>query len=239
MFILRTAFIKLRIKEPSVRNGRLAEMMHKYAGKVLSLFNVTVSVSGNTERFNDPAPCLMLSNHLSYTDIIVIAAMRPTLFLTHTGIQKEPLIGWLAEGGGSLFVDRSSKAKLQSEMGRLAGFMQEGNTMTLFPEGTTFSGDAVMPFHSAFIEAAVVAKVDVLPLYIEYESFNGEKLSRENRDNIFIYGDKPFLPHIWNLYRKIRRMEITLHVFASIEGGNRKEISEKARQSMISVHKPL
>jgi 1-acyl-sn-glycerol-3-phosphate acyltransferase len=230
-FLLRTSIVSLINKD---NIGALAELTHIYSAKILRAFNVSVSVTGSGELAN-AEPCLILSNHLSYLDILMLSSVRPSLFLSHTGIEKEPLIGRLATNGGTLFVNRSSKSKLESEMHRFAGMLKAGNTVTLFPEGTTGDGTGIMPFHSAFIGAAIIAEKPVLPICIQYESFNGEPITPQNKANVFIYGKASFLGHIKNIFLKEEEMSVNIHVYERIFpcDMSRKEISNRAREQIM------
>ncbi len=232
MFLMKTSFVRQFNKNDTARNRALAVLTHRYTGKVMKVFRINVAVTGMGE-LSDDAPCLIVSNHLSYLDILVLSSVKPTLFLSHKGIEREPVIGAIAANGGTLFVDKSTKTKLIAEMGRLANMLKEGITMTLFPEGGTGNGEAVASFHSAFIEAAMLAGVPVLPICLQYRRINNEPVTKENKS--FVVLDKmPFMPHIWALFRKLNTLDVTITVFdrISTRGGDRKEVSDMARSKI-------
>jgi 1-acyl-sn-glycerol-3-phosphate acyltransferase len=163
------------------------------------------------------------------------------MFLSHTGIEREPFVGWLASAGGTYFVDRTSTANLTLETQKLGEFLQDGNTVTLYPEGTTGSGLEIMPFHSALINAAVTAGVDVLPICMQYEMYNGEAISLANKDNLVIHGEVPFMPHIQNVYKRTQCARIRITVGQRISGKthSRKAISNMARDWMVETYKGI
>jgi 1-acyl-sn-glycerol-3-phosphate acyltransferase len=111
--------------------------------------------------------------------------------------------------------------------------------MTLFPEGRIGEGSAVMPFHSSFIAAAVHSNVPVLPICIQYEKFNGEPVTAANKNLIIAYGDTPFLPHIANIFKNERSMDVSIHVFDRMptKEMSRKEISNAARELIMGKFK--
>jgi 1-acyl-sn-glycerol-3-phosphate acyltransferase len=171
----------------------------------------------------------------------MLTSVRPSLFLSHKGIEREPLIGRIATHGGTLFVNRASKSKLELEMKRFAAMLQDGNTVTLFPEGTTGDGSGIMPFHSSFIGAAILADKPVLPICIEYTALNGEAITPKNKSSVFIYGNASFLGHIKNIFLREESMRVNIHVFERIPIGNanRKEISSAAREMIMGTFKVI
>jgi 1-acyl-sn-glycerol-3-phosphate acyltransferase len=237
-FLTRTTLARLIYREPVRLHWALANITHIYCKKVLRTFNVTVHISG-TEELANPEPCLIVSNHLSYIDILVVSSLRPTLFLSHTGIEAEPFVGRLAANGGTLFVNKSSKSKLEQEMNRLADILKQGVTMTLFPEGGIGSGLEVMPFHSSFIAAAAKSSVPVLPICLQYEKYNGEPVTATNKDNIIPHGAVSLLPHIVNIFKSERSIDLSIHVFdrISTQELSRKEISNTARDLIAGKFK--
>ena len=240
LFLVKATVVRRFNKNKAAKHRALAELTHRHARKLIKLFRVNISLTGTNELSNN-TPCLIISNHLSYVDILILAAIRPTLFLSHKGIEREPVIGSITACGGTLFVDKSSKTKLAGEMEHLAGMLKEGNTMTLFPEGASGNGLAVMPFHSAFIEAAMRAEAPVIPICLQYLRINETPLTKENKDFIFIYDKTPFLPHIWKLLKKLNSLDVTVKVFDRIStaGGNRKEISGRAREEIVREFMPV
>ena len=233
-FFIRTNIVRLFKKDSTDRFRSLAALTRCYSRKVMKLFCVNISVIDAAELFNS-APCLIVSNHLSYLDVLILTSVKPTLFLSHKGIEREPIIGTLAACGGTVFVDKSAKANLMFEMMQLADILEGGNSLTLFPEGATGDGEMVRPFHSAFIEAAVRAGTSVLPVCLQYCRINGSPVTKENKNLIFIYGEMPFLPHIWALFKNLKTLDVTIKVFDRIPsiGRSRKEIAQCARDVIV------
>ena len=107
-----------------------------------------------------------MANHVSYVDILVIASRTPAVFITSVELKRTFPLGMLAWFGGSLFVERRSPAGLKQEISAIARTLQEGTSVVLFPEGTTFDGDHVRPFRSSLFTAAIRAAVPVQPVCI-------------------------------------------------------------------------
>jgi 1-acyl-sn-glycerol-3-phosphate acyltransferase len=239
-FLIRSSIVRWRCKNEISKNSALAAIVHHYTKKILKLFRVNVSVTGSSELSNN-APCLIVSNHLSYLDVLMLTSVKPTIFLSHKGIEREPVIGTIVSGGGTIFLDKSAKTKLSGEMRHLSDMLKDGNTMTIFPEGGTGDGEGVRTFHPALIEAAVRAGTPVLPVCLQYSRINGESVTKENKDLIFIYGDTPFLPHIWKIFKKLDNLDVTVKVFDKIPvyGANRKAIAIQAREKIAGEFIPV
>ncbi|GAA3976179.1 lysophospholipid acyltransferase family protein [Allohahella marinimesophila] len=157
-------------------------------------------------RYGEPttATCMMVSNHVSWIDIAVFAASTRVHFLSKIEVRSWPLIGWLAEVAGTLFIKRGGN-NAGSVIDDLRNFMQEGNSILMFPEGTTTQGLTVRRFHSKLFIAAIQAGVPVQPMTILYEC-DGTL----NYDAAFV-GDDDMLSH---LIRYLRRPGGRVHLMA-------------------------
>lgn len=229
-FVTVTAIIKLRLRGNHAEClWKLAEATHIYCGMTLRKFNFTVSTTGL--EYLKP-PYLAVCNHLSYLDIPVLATARPTQFVSHTGVRRSPLVGELAASAGTLFIDKSNPSSLTKDIAYLADMLRQGAGITIFPEGTTFDGSYVRPFHPALIQAAIDAEVPVVPIRIEYTTVNGTPLTKENKDLLYLYGSSPFLPHMFNVIRNVRSAAVKITVLPPIPTKvlSRKDLAAVAQQ---------
>jgi len=138
--------------------------------------NSIISTKGN----------LFVCNHISYIDIVVIAACFPTLFITSVEVQKKIFLGTLAKFGGSIFVERRKKSKVLIDIDKISEILKEGHNIVLFPEGTSSKGDFVLPFKGALFMAAINQNIDIIPICCQYESYN----------DVAYYGDHLFFKHL-------------------------------------------
>jgi 1-acyl-sn-glycerol-3-phosphate acyltransferase len=127
---------------------------------VLALLGVRRTTAG--ERPDGAA--LLLSNHLSWMDIVVLLADAEVTFVAKREVAAWPIIGPLAVALGVVFVDRARKRDLLRSLPELERVLGEGRQVVLFPEGTTSNGRQLFPFKSALVEAAVRAGVPVIPV---------------------------------------------------------------------------
>lgn len=182
---------------------------------LLHLLETTVSVKVQGEMPAAGKSCLILANHLSYIDVAAISAVLPAVFVTSYEIKDLPVEGLLARCAGSVFVDRRGTTTLRNDLRVLAGLLKQNFTVVLFPEATSSSGDGVLPFKSALLNAALETGSNIVPVCINYRSLDGNKITTLNRDNIFYYGDMKFLHHFLGLL-KLHAVDMELIFLESV-----------------------
>jgi len=145
-------------------------------------------------------PVLFVSNHVSYLDITVLAAVVTGSFIAKSEVADWPVYGVLAKLQRTVFVrrERNNAGRQADEIGeRLA----KGDRLILFPEGTSSDGNRVLPFKSALFEVANRdvngAPLTVQPVSIAYTRLNGMPMGRALRPFFAWYGDMSLAPHLW------------------------------------------
>ena len=139
---------------------------------------------------------LIVSNHVSYVDILVIASLRPAVFITSVELKRTFPLGMFARFGGSIFVERRNPAGLKREIRDIEQALRDGHSVVLFPEGTTFDGATVRPFKNSLFTAALRTETPVLPLCIRYLRANGKRLHAGNKDAVYYHGGTTFMEHV-------------------------------------------
>ena len=134
---------------------------------------------------------LVVSNHLSYLDVIVLAAAMPCFFVAKSEIVHWPLFGAAARAAGTIFLVRASRADAITVAAEIERRLGLPVPVLLFPEGTSTDGSRVLRFHSRLIEPAVAVHAPVTAVALRY-SANGVAHERE----LCWYGDRPFLSHL-------------------------------------------
>ena len=176
----------MRLRGPLTLERR-ARWLHGASASVLSSLGVRIRVEGTA-----PARGLVVSNHLSYLDIVLFSAAAPCFFVAKSEIENWPYFGKAARAGGTLFLERrslASVARVRSEMTRRLAL---AIPLLLFPEGTSTDGSSVARFHTGLFEPAVRASVPVTPAAVRYRLVAGGS----ERDLCW-FGDESFLPHLW------------------------------------------
>jgi len=109
-----------------------------------------------------------VSNHVSWLDILVINAVHPVRFVSKADVRAWPLIGWLVACAGTLFIERERKRDALRVVHQVAEALKEGQTVALFPEGTTSLGDGLLPFHANLLQAAIATATPLQPVALAF-----------------------------------------------------------------------
>jgi lyso-ornithine lipid O-acyltransferase len=139
-----------------------------------------------------PTRGLVVSNHLSYLDVVVLAAAMPCAFVAKSEIAGWPVFGKAARAGGTIFLVRTSRASANAAAAEIESRLALPIPVLLFPEGTSTDGSHVLRFHSRLIDPAVAAAAPVTPVALRYSADEGV----EERELCW-FGDSLFLPHLW------------------------------------------
>ncbi len=113
---------------------------------------------------------IVAANHLSYLDILVLGSLYPSLFLAKREIASWPLFGWIARGAGTVFVDRDQAKDVVRAGREMAVQLALGMPFTIFPEGRSSRGVAILPFQPSLLEPAARAGVPCWAASISYET---------------------------------------------------------------------
>jgi 1-acyl-sn-glycerol-3-phosphate acyltransferase len=113
---------------------------------------------------------LVASNHVSYLDILVLGSLYPSLFVAKREIASWPVFGWIARGAGTLFIDRDQAKDVVRAGREMSDRLQLGLPLTIFPEGRSSRGAAILPFQPSLLEAAARTGVPCWAASISYET---------------------------------------------------------------------
>lgn len=192
-------------------------------GRVARILKLEITHSGNVPQ----PPMLMVANHVSWLDIIVLGHLTPTRFLSKHEVREWPVIGWLAARAGTLFIRRGGGQA--SAISQTIGDCLAGDgLLTLFPEGTTTDGREVRPFFSRLFAASIDTGTPIVPTSIRYHQ-QGEL------DLIAPYiGEQSLGENMLGLLRRPRN-QVHVHFGAPIEhkGMDRKTLAGLARKAIV------
>ena len=141
-------------------------------------------------------PALLVSNHISWLDIATLHAARYCRFISKADIQKWPLIGTLASGVGTLFIQREARRDTLRVVHYMADSLRAGDVLAIFPEGTTSHGQGVLPFHGNLLQSAIEANAPIQPVGLQYMSDGGQISLAPS-----YVGDDPLPQSIWRTAR--------------------------------------
>ncbi len=164
--------IIILIRFPRLDQLARSQRVERWAKKLLAILAVRVEIKG------DPAAAhqngaLLVVNHVSWMDVYLLFSVLPTRFISKAEVRDWPLIGWLAESVGTLFLTREKKADAMRMNLMMADRLRAGDCLALFPEGTTSDGTGLLPFYPSLFQPAVDAQAPVWPVRIRYLTADG------------------------------------------------------------------
>lgn len=183
-------------------NSRLQRTVpHLFHRVVCAIIGIRIQEIG--QRSHDQ-PLLILSNHVSWLDIIVITAVAPVVFVAKQEVASWPVFGWLAKLQRTIFIERERRHKTGDVAREMGNRLSDGDTVVLFAEGTSSDGNRILPFRSALVGAVHHAlgdethhsSITVQPLSLAYVGIGGVPTGRALRDKLAWYGDTDLMPHM-------------------------------------------
>jgi 1-acyl-sn-glycerol-3-phosphate acyltransferase len=139
-----------------------------WSDKFLCLLGIELASHGAPR----PGATLVVSNHVSWLDILAINAVHPVRFVSKADVRHWPLIGWLVAAAGTLFIERERKRDAMRVVHQVADALKSGQTIAVFPEGTTSPGDRLLPFHGNLLQAAIATGTAVQPVALRFADEN-------------------------------------------------------------------
>ncbi len=132
---------------------------------MLRAFGIRLEVQGEPGAHG---PLLLVANHISWLDILVMHAARFCRFVSKADVHHWPVVGRMATGAGTLYIERASRRDAMRVVHRMASALGEGQVVAVFPEGTTGDGRTLLPFHANLLQAAVSVDAPVQPVALSF-----------------------------------------------------------------------
>ena len=168
----------------------------------LRIFGIKIKTFG---KVSINSPILLISNHASYLDIIILGSLFKTSFIAKKEISKWPLLGILAKLQNTIFIDRRISS-LKKQENQIIKHLNEKKNLVIFPEGTSSDGNRVLPFKSSLFnifEKNLNSKILVQTITIVYKKINGIPMNRIERKNITWHSNMDLIPNIFNVLKKL------------------------------------
>ncbi|PMS15882.1 1-acyl-sn-glycerol-3-phosphate acyltransferase [Trinickia dabaoshanensis] len=172
LHLLRGMWI-VAVRFPRMSAEAKLEINRAWSIKMLRLAGMRLVVHHDERRVDRGA--LVVGNHISWLDIYVVNAWRPTPFVSKAEVRKWPVVGWLAHRLGTIFIHREKRRDAHRTMHEIVERISSGGVVCVFPEGTTSDGVGLLPFHSNLFQAAVSAQCLVQPICLLYEDREGRQ----------------------------------------------------------------
>ena len=219
-FILAAYLIlQISVKIIFLFNSQLPSFIlkRKLALLTLKIFDVEMEINGE----QSSKGCFIAANHSSTLDIPLLLQVTYPIFITSVEVKESFLTGIITKLSDTIFVERRRKSSVIKDNRHIAGIIENGTSVCIFPEGTSSDGTEILKFKSSLFQSVAYSGIKVQPVCIKYDYSPQFK----NHEKVGYYGDMTFLRHICNLCLsgKIKvRMDFCEKV--STEGKNRKEI---------------
>jgi 1-acyl-sn-glycerol-3-phosphate acyltransferase len=171
---------------PAAREQRVQD----WSRRMLAILGIALELRGTPPRHG---PMLLVANHISWLDILVMHAARHCRFVSKAQVRHWPLIGTLATGAGTLYIERESRRDAMRVVHHMAQALRAGDILAVFPEGTTSDGRALLPFHGNLVQAAISAGAPVQPVALAFLDAATRKASFAPS----YVGDETLLGSLW------------------------------------------
>lgn len=197
-----------------------------WSGKLLNLLGIRL-IAGAPPEFTHGA--MLVANHISWLDIFIIHATKRVHFVSKHEVRNWPLVGWLAERAGTLFIERARKsdtARINQEMHLL---LRDGAWVAVFPEGTSTDGRSLLRFLPSLFQPAVDENLPVVPAALQYRSAQGSHTdAAAYADNI------SFGKSLWRILGE-KEIHARLTFCMPVRGSSRRELAEAAYREIAGA----
>jgi 1-acyl-sn-glycerol-3-phosphate acyltransferase len=184
-------WVTIYFRFPQLNAQQREARVQVWATQLLRLWDIELEVRGKPVLLG---PALLVCNHISWLDIVVIHATRHCRFVSKSELREWPLIGTLATGAGTLYIERENRKDAVRMVKEMARALIEGDVLAVFPEGTTGDGIDMLPFHANLIQSAIDANAPVQTLALQFVNAQTNEVSMAAR---FI-GDDTLVGSVWS-----------------------------------------
>lgn len=168
---LAVGYWTIRVRFSGMSPVQRSDEVQRWSRQMLRALGIALHIEGQAPQHG---PLMLVANHLSWLDILVVHAARHCRFVSKSEVHHWPLIGPMAAAGGTLFIERASRRDAMRVVHHMAGALESGDMLAIFPEGTTGDGSVLLPFHANLIQAAISAHAPVMPVGLRYVQSDGQ-----------------------------------------------------------------
>jgi len=188
--LLAVGYVQVRWQWERLDAQEREQAVQHWARRALRVFGVDLEVQGPLSSLG---PVLMVSNHLSWLDILVYLALTPVRFVSKSEVAAWPVVGRYARACRTLFIERASRRDVSRMVERLAQSLSANDMVMIFPEGTTSTGSTVLAFHANLMQAPLQSGSGVQALALVYRIASSRALTTVP---CFV-GDQTLVASIW------------------------------------------
>lgn len=170
-----SGYVTVKWRFEGLSQGQREQQVQAWAATMLDRLNVGLLRQGSPAQ---AGPVLLVSNHISWLDILVLHAAGYCRFVSKADVKHWPLIGPMATGAGTLYIERESRRDAMRVVHHMAESLARAEVIAAFPEGTTSDGVNMLPFHANLIQAAIAMQSPVQPLGLRFVDAESGEPSR-------------------------------------------------------------
>lgn len=224
-FLFTVRPVEGRLKQ---RDYRLrAEWSHRQARRLYRILHLEVGIVGAL-----PSAQLLCSNHLGYLDIVTLVAAAPMVFVSKAEVRGWPIVGWLTQCAGTIYLQRERKTDLPAVAREFAPVIAAGVPVVVFLEGTSSGGDGVLPFRPSLLEPAVANGWSVAPVALDYSVSEGSVA-----EDVAYWRDMTFTPHFLKLLSLTRLGGRVAFGPARPAGDDRKALAKDLHGEVVALRR--
>ena len=227
---LCVGLIKCGLLFPFLDHAGRERRIQRWSAQLIAICGVSLQVN-HTAQAEPVSPALIICNHISWLDIFVINSVHACRFVAKSDIRDWPLIGWLCDKSGTIFIARGKQRDVRRIYAGLVQSIHNGERVAFFPEGTTSAQGTVLPFHANLFEAAIEAQVPVQAYAIRYRDAAGNYHPAAD----FI-GEMSFAESVLMILRHpAMHAELSRLPAVSSEGAHRRELAVTMRAKIAQA----
>lgn len=209
-------YVTIKFVFARISQAEQEQRVNVWAQRMLQIAGIELVVKGQPPSHG---PVLLVANHISWLDILVMHAARYCRFVSKSDVKDWPLIGTFADGAGTMYVARESRRDAHRVVGQMAERLTAGDILAVFPEGTTGDGITLLHFHANLIQSAIEANVNILPVGLRFLDAATGKVSFAPS----YVGDETLIGSIWRTLSAPRLQAVVVFgIGQSAEGRNRR-----------------
>lgn len=193
----------------------ISRLNRNYTLLLRLILNIKVTVAGDEGQL-ERGGYVIIANHVSYVDGIVLGSIFPILFVSKREVKSWPVVGQWNVLCGTIFINRQRKDQVGLLIQEMTRKLKQEANILLFPEGTSTNGEKMLPFQTVPLGAPLRNRSIIVPATITYKTIDEQPVTAANRDFIYWYGDMDFVSHFWNLLGR-RGVEVLVTIQPKIE----------------------
>jgi 1-acyl-sn-glycerol-3-phosphate acyltransferase len=228
MWLIAAIFKLFTGFKPKLQYRVICRMMSIWGHTVSRIWGMRIHVSGPRPK----APFFLVTNHISYTDILLVCAVCPAWFISKAEVASWPGIGPLTRMANTIYINRETRRDVGRMNKLIADLVRDGGGVGFFPEGTTTDGTEVLPFKPSLLQPAVDLEIPVTMAAIAYRTQPGQPPASEH---VAWIGDDAFAPHAKQL---LSGKTFDVYIRFADEtciGDNRKTLAVRTREVIVKT----